>query len=408
MTDTVNYVSVGYWADGYTTVNTAITSEIQKLTPSAIIELYEIDASVVGGTIYRFHSGKNLGMTDVVWQGNTYSAFPIEASDFEWNGKGQMPRPKVQVSNVLGTITALVLAYQDLVGCKFTRIRTLAKYLDAVNFPAGTAVVQATPSAFTYQAPLYYAAITPTTLLTAMSDGITSAANFGGGAGANVFATPNQSGNFLQMDLGSIKLVDHITLRGVNLNPDGWGVAYLNGCTISISSNGSTYTSAGTVSGMTNDGVAKDFAIGASARYIKIAMPGTNWMAIGDFIAYTQETVYVNPTADPTAEFPRDIYYVDRKSTETNQMVEFELAASLDLAGVALPRRQIIQNYCPWAYRSSECGYTGTNYFDTNDSPVATLAQDVCGKRLSSCRCRFGQYAELPYGGFPAAGLLKV
>jgi len=35
------------------------------------------------------------------------------------------------------------------------------------------------------------------------------------------------------------------------------------------------------------------------------------------------------------------------------------------------------------------------------------LAQDVCGKRVSSCEVRFGTNAELPFGGFPAAALIK-
>ena len=29
---------------------------------------------------------------------------------------------------------------------------------------------------------------------------------------------------------------------------------------------------------------------------------------------------------------------------------------------------------------------------------------DVCGKRVSSCKVRFGQYAELPFGSFPSIG----
>ena len=88
-------------------------------------------------------------------------------------------------------------------------------------------------------------------------------------------------------------------------------------------------------------------------------------------------------------------------------MVEFELAASFDLEGVTLPRRQIVQNVCPWRYRGSECGYTGTAYLDANDQAVASSSLDVCGKRLSSCKARFGQNAELPFGGFPAAGLIR-
>jgi lambda family phage minor tail protein L len=114
-----------------------------------------------------------------------------------------------------------------------------------------------------------------------------------------------------------------------------------------------------------------------------------------------------NQSADPSAEFADDVYYIDRKSRETRDVVEFELAASFDLEGVALPRRQIVQNVCPWGYRSAECGYTGTAYFNANDVSVSLKSQDACGKRLSSCQRRFGSNAELPFGGFPAAGLIR-
>ena len=45
--------------------------------------------------------------------------------------------------------------------------------------------------------------------------------------------------------------------------------------------------------------------------------------------------VDTNPlgTPDPTAEFPQEIYSIDRKSTENREIVEFELAAPTDLAG---------------------------------------------------------------------------
>lgn len=230
----------------------SITSEIQKLAPSAVIELYEVDPSNLGGDIVRFHAGTNSLTQSVVWQGEEYSPFPVRVSGFELSANGQLPRPKLQVANVTGIITTLVLAYQDLIGAKVTRKRTLAKYLDAVNFDGG-----------------------------------------------------------------------------------------------------------------------------------------------------------VNPTADPDAAFPDDVYFIDRKSSETRDAVEFELAASIDLQGVMIPRRQIIQNVCSWRYRGTECGYAGTNYFDAGDVSVANLSQDVCGKRLSSCKIRFGENASLPFGGFPAAGLIR-
>lgn len=228
-----------------------LRTDIQKLAPGAIVELFDLDLTAFGGDLLRFHAGTNQLLANVVWQGNAYTAFPVEATGFEFNGNGQQTRPKLAAANVAGAITALVLQYDDIVGAKLTRRRTLAKYLDAVNFPGGT-----------------------------------------------------------------------------------------------------------------------------------------------------------NPTADPTAEFPLDIYFVDRKSAENNQVVEFELAPAMDVTGVQLPRRQVVQNVCPWAYRGSECGWTGTTYFNASDN-ATDLAGDACGKRLSSCKVRFGQYAELPFGGFPAAGLFR-
>jgi lambda family phage minor tail protein L len=111
--------------------------------------------------------------------------------------------------------------------------------------------------------------------------------------------------------------------------------------------------------------------------------------------------------ADPNAKFPDEVWYVDRKASENRDSVSFELASKFDLAGVMLPKRQIIANICQWKYRSTECGYTGSNYWDINDNVVGTLAQDKCGKRLSSCKLRFGEVAELPFGSFPGAGLTQ-
>jgi len=111
--------------------------------------------------------------------------------------------------------------------------------------------------------------------------------------------------------------------------------------------------------------------------------------------------------ADPNARFPTEIWYVDRKSNENRDLVEFELASKFDLVGVMLPQRQIIANVCQWQYRGAECGYTGSSYFDINDDVVATLAQDVCGKRVESCKLRFGATSELPFGSFPGVGLTQ-
>jgi lambda family phage minor tail protein L len=233
---------------------TVPVSELQGIAPSAIIELFELQLNTAiqgSNTIYRFHAGTNATGTngDIVWAGNTYQAFPIEAEGFEYSGNGQLPRPKIRVSNIMGTITAIILN-TPLEGANVTRIRTMARYLDAVNFPGG-------------------------------------------------------------------------------VNPLG--------------------------------------------------------------------------TPDPTCEWPREVYLLDRKSAETRDVVEYEMCAAFDLIGVRAPKRQCISNICQWVYRSAECSYTGTNYFTENDV-ATTAANDVCGKRLSSCKARFGSTAQLPFGSYPGVG----
>ena len=225
-----------------------VVSDLQGIAPSQIIELFELQLKGAlhgSNDVYRFHAGVNAkpAASAIVWNGATYSAYPVEAEGFEYNGEGRLPRPRLRVSNQLGLITAILLSVNantpgnDLVGAVVTRIRCLAKHLDATNFTGNT-------------------------------------------------------------------------------NPYG--------------------------------------------------------------------------TPDPTAEFPREVYYISRKTVENRDVVEFELAAAFDLAGIRAPRRLCIANMCNWVYRSAECGYTGTAYFDDNDSPVGSSADDVCSKRLAGCEKRFG------------------
>lgn len=242
------YVEPEYWGTGYAEGDGfyQLSAELQKVAPSAIIELFELQLNTnqhgVSET-YRFHAGASLNANgNVVWAGSAYLRFPLEADSFEYNGQGQLPRPKMRVSNILGTVTALLLSLPSgLQGAKVTRIRTLARYLDAVNFPGEE-------------------------------------------------------------------------------NPYG--------------------------------------------------------------------------TPDSTAEFPREIYYIDRKSAETREVVEFELAAAFDLQGVRAPKRQCISSICQWRYRSTECGYAAAGYYDADNNPVGSAALDVCGKRLSSCEARFALFTR--------------
>ena len=124
------------------------TSELQAIAPGAVIELFTLSLnSTLHGdsTIYRFHNGANLNANgEVVWAGNSYLRFPIECTGFEFGSTGTLPRPTITISNIFGTITTILqdvnttTVGNDLNGATLTRIRTLARFLDAVNFSGGT------------------------------------------------------------------------------------------------------------------------------------------------------------------------------------------------------------------------------------------------------------------------------
>ncbi len=124
-------------------VNQAVFSDLQSINPSAIIELFTLQLSTSlhgANTIYRFHAGSNLNANGkILWAGNEYLRFPVQASGFAFQ-KGQLPRPKITISNATGLISSILLTVNetttgnDLTGATVTRIRTLAKFLDKENF----------------------------------------------------------------------------------------------------------------------------------------------------------------------------------------------------------------------------------------------------------------------------------
>ncbi len=285
----MSYVVTGYWNSGYTDTESSdgITSELQGISPTAIIELFQLELDSVQHGVdatYYFSGLKEGGLQAITFGGQLYTAIPLEAEGFSYSGQGSLPRPTLRLSNLFSTITGLIATLPNgLEGAKVTRLRTLAKYIDSENF---------------------------------------------------------------------------------------------------IGSSYETYV------------VADYWDVGYTAN---------------------------NTTADSTALFPKEIYYVDRKSAENRTLIEFELASAFDLAGVRAPKRQCISR-CQWVYKSDECSYNSANdpgkvvdgvtykFFTANDAfqdengdPI-TEANDVCGKRQSSCECRFGENNELPFGGYPGIG----
>lgn len=70
---------------------------------------------------------------------------------------------------------------------------------------------------------------------------------------------------------------------------------------------------------------------------------------------------------DSKAEFPRDIYYIERKSSENKFGIEFELGSILDVEGVKLPGRLVFANRCAWQYRGEGCCY---EYFSRRNDDI--------------------------------------
>ncbi|ELY3463219.1 MULTISPECIES: phage minor tail protein L [Cronobacter] len=117
-----------------------------------------------------------------------------------------------------------------------------------------------------------------------------------------------------------------------------------------------------------------------------------------------------NPSADPGQYF-RQVFYIDSKAAEDNEVVEFRLSSPMDLQGLLIPTRQITA-VCTWAcrnkYRSGDgCTYNGPRMFDLKGNPVTDPAQDKCSGLLTDCKKRFGSDARLDFGGFPGASLIR-
>ena len=120
-----------------------VRADTAQLAPMELVEMFVYDDGNIGGsftgpTALRWHPGtKPVGNTPIVWQGIPYEPFPIEATGFEMQAAGKLPRPKLSASNIGGSLGAYIRTIQDALGAKVIRKRTLGKYLDAVNFPGG-------------------------------------------------------------------------------------------------------------------------------------------------------------------------------------------------------------------------------------------------------------------------------
>ena len=137
--------------------------ELNKLNPSSIIELFELELTVglhipTGNpnnldTVFRFHAGANLNnFGKVIFNGNSYQRVAVKAEGFENTSTGTIPRPTLTFSNLGGitkdttvmtmsdflNVVNTVTPGNDLLNAKLTRLLPLASALDNANFATGT------------------------------------------------------------------------------------------------------------------------------------------------------------------------------------------------------------------------------------------------------------------------------
>lgn len=118
-------------------------------------------------------------------------------------------------------------------------------------------------------------------------------------------ATGNSNGEFIAMDLGVSKAVSTIRV-GSAINLAGWGAVspYLEGRRIQYSQDGTNWTTATLVSGVTSSNAAFDIQLPftITARYWRIIAPeqsaGNNWVALTEFRAYGIQDRAVNLLVD--------------------------------------------------------------------------------------------------------------
>ena len=141
----------------------ALITDIQKLEPGGEIRLFEIDGTEYGADYLRFHghaiphtseellayadSEDELPAKSIWWQGEEYAAWPVSIEGLGADSDGTATRPTFLAGNINGRVTALCLAFEDLLKFKLTVRETLAQYLDAKNFPEGNPTADPTQEA---------------------------------------------------------------------------------------------------------------------------------------------------------------------------------------------------------------------------------------------------------------------
>lgn len=332
-----------------------IQNDCQQLSGQRLVKLYEIDATALGGTVYRFVSS-------------------------------------VDATNNVVSITP---------GDGFLTVVTSTPHTLSEADPVNISGV--TPS--NYNGNFVADSIVDTVTFTYLLEGVTADDDSGDAKDFFIFptATFDQVGGGGASPPGS---GDNMLLTRLNNQMVFNGNAY---APIALEATGFEWNGTGTLpQPEVQIGNVNALITGAVIALKDLA--GAKFTRIRTFRKYLDD----GSSPDPTATFPKDVYRINQKTAHTKVSITFQLASTIDQQGMMLPRRQCIRNTCTQTYRSwngtefvytnATCPYTGTNYFDINGSVVTDPSKDVCGKHLTDCKLRFGATSPLPTRAFPGLG----
>jgi lambda family phage minor tail protein L len=114
-----------------------IATDVQGQEIGSLIDLFELE--LPDGSILYFHPGLESDLTTVQFRENvapgyaikTYTAFPMMIDGLDISAEGAINRPSFTVANVGTTFKGVLGSYKnkDLIGQRVTRRQTLKKYL---------------------------------------------------------------------------------------------------------------------------------------------------------------------------------------------------------------------------------------------------------------------------------------
>jgi lambda family phage minor tail protein L len=151
-----------------------------------------------------------------------------------------------------------------------------------------------------------------------------------------------------------------------------------------------------------NEAEAGDFAALKNAVLLLENMIGARVTRIRTFAKYLDAENNIPGDGQFTGtnpEFPREIYFVERKVSENKTSIQLELSSVLDLENFKLPGRVVLANRCPWTYRGEGCCYE----YNSNNVPSSCPECPQGNDDKNAQQNLFGPTAILPKYAPPIA-----